>query len=64
MNKRTYIAPTVSVVEIEMQNIIASSDGTPENVTSSGTKDAGDAAVGSRIYFDTWEDNSDLDSEE
>lgn len=64
MDKRTYIAPTVSVVEIEMQNIIASSDGTPEEVTSSGSRDAGEAAIGNRIYFDTWEDDGNADSEE
>lgn len=70
MNKKTYITPNISIVEMSCTTIIAASGGglTEGSGTSGGTVEgelgggsgSGDSWSGShsasRIYFDSWDD--------
>lgn len=70
MNKKTYITPNISIVEMSCTTIIAASGGglTEGSGTSGGTVEgelgggsgSGDSWSGShsasRIYFDSWTD--------
>lgn len=65
MTKNVYTTPAITVVDMEIENIIATSgrytdDGTKGEVNLSGetsTLGASHAKIGGRQYFDDWSDD-------